>query len=411
MEKLFKSLLSFREIKLTSDDDYVDRLSRQYTVLLLICFTFLVTTKQFVGRPISCWCPAQFTDSHCDYTNTMCWVSNTYYIPMDTSVPADRFSLVSSKAMVSYYQWVPFILICQALMSVLPFLLWRFFNKRSGIHIVTIMDAAHVCCRPAYLEIREKAIRYIVNQMDRYLMAQRDQRTGCCVRLKHFVAKLCCLIGGRLYGNYLISSYLVVKVIYLSNAVGQLFLLDSFLGNDYHLYGVHIVDRLVRSEDWTQSMRFPRVTLCEFEIRHHSRVHSYVVQCTLTINIFNEKIFLFLWFWFVFLATVCCFNFLKWLFRAFYWPGQIQYVRKQLRAFDATHREPGIMAKFTENYLRRDGMFILRLIGMNMGEVVAGEALCGLWNNYSPERRLVAEKTGRKKSAKNRQSSRRMEVM
>jgi len=28
--------------------------------------------------------------------------------------------------------------------------------------------------------------------------------------------------------------------------------------------------------------------------------------------------------------------------------------------------------------------------------VVAGETLCGLWNNYSPERRLIAEKPGRK---------------
>jgi len=34
MEKLFKSLLSIREIKLTTDDDYVDRLSRQYTVVV-----------------------------------------------------------------------------------------------------------------------------------------------------------------------------------------------------------------------------------------------------------------------------------------------------------------------------------------------------------------------------------------
>ena len=64
MDRLFKSILSIREIKFKSDDDYVDRLSRQYTVIILVCFAFLVSTKQFVGRPISCWCPAQFTDSH-----------------------------------------------------------------------------------------------------------------------------------------------------------------------------------------------------------------------------------------------------------------------------------------------------------------------------------------------------------
>jgi len=75
------------------------------------------------------------------------------------------------------------------------------------------------------------------------------------------------------------------------------------------------------SQDWGYSERFPRVTLCEFEIRYQSRVHNYIVQCVLTINLFNEKIFMFLWFWFIFLAGATAVNFLRWLFRALYWPG------------------------------------------------------------------------------------------
>jgi len=79
---------------------------------------------------------------------------------------------------------------------------------------------------------------------------------------------------------------------------------------------------------------------------------------------------------------------------------------------DATPREAGTLAKFAENYLRRDGMFIVRLIGMNMGEVVAGEVLCGLWNNYSPERRTLAEKPGgRKYASKSRANGGRLEVV
>ena len=397
MDRLFKSILSIREFKIRIDDDYVDRLSRQYSVVLLVTFSFIVSTKQFVGSPIACWCPAQFTASHRDYANTICWVSNTYYLPMPEDIPP-REELITSKhrARISYYQWVPLILMFQSLLSFTPCLIWRFLNKRSGINVSAIMEAATVCQHASYLEIREKTVRYIVNQVDRYLLAQRDYRTGCCIRLKHTLAKVCCVVGGRLYGNYLTTAYIFVKFLYMSNAVGQLFMLDMFLGHDFHLYGIYIIERLMRGLDWTASDRFPRVTLCDFEIRHQARIHSYVVQCVLTINLFNEKIFIFIWFWYVFVAMMTIISCVKWLFRALYWPGQVHYVKKQLRAFETMQREPGVLAKFTENYLRRDGLFLLRLIGNNIGEVVAGETLCGLWNNYSPERRLIAEKPGRK---------------
>nr|AFC34077.1 INX16 [Hirudo verbana] len=412
MDRLFKSVLSIRELKFHVDDDYVDRLSRQYTVVLMVLFAFLVSTKQFVGSPINCWCPAEFKESHVDYTNAVCWVSNTYYLNMGTPIPNIQLdTALPPKQRISYYQWVPLILIVQGVLSFVPCQIWRFLNKRSGINLSTIMDAAHVSSEAAYLEIREKAVRYVVNQMDRYLMAQRDHRTGCCVRVKHFVAKLCCVVGGRLYGNYLITAYLFIKTLYIANAIGQLFLLDLLLVNDFHMYGAFIVERLLKGQDWTESEIFPRVTLCEYQLRHHSRLHSYIVQCALSINLFNEKIFFFVWFWFVFLAMASLVNFFQWLFKALYWPGQVQYVRKQIRAFDSTQqREHGVLAKFTECYLRRDGMFIVRLIGINMGEVAAGEVLCGLWNNYSPERRLISEKPGRKQYGSRQGAGRQMGV-
>jgi len=198
--------------------------------------------------------------------------------------------------------------------------------------------------------------------------------------------------------SYLITSYFVVKLVYAGNAIVQILLISAFVGPEYRLYGLHVVERLLRHLDWARLEHFPRVTLCEFSIRYQSRVHQYVVQCALSINLFNEKIFLFLWFWLVFVAVVTLGDLLAWLFRSLYWPGQVQYVRRRLRAFDAAQRPPAVLAKFTENYLRRDGLFVIRMIGLNVGDVVAGEVLCGLWNNYSPERRMLAERIDKRSS-------------
>ena len=56
-------------IKLRNDDDFIDRLSHHYTTIILLVFTVVVSTKQYVGDAIQCWCPAQFTEAHVAYTN------------------------------------------------------------------------------------------------------------------------------------------------------------------------------------------------------------------------------------------------------------------------------------------------------------------------------------------------------
>ena len=75
MDRLLRLLVSVKESKwgeqggATDDDGLVERLSRRYTSTLLAAFAMMVTTKQFVGEPISCWCPTYFTDGQRQYTN------------------------------------------------------------------------------------------------------------------------------------------------------------------------------------------------------------------------------------------------------------------------------------------------------------------------------------------------------
>ena len=70
------------------------------------------------------------------------------------------------------------------------------------------------------------------------------------------------------YDTYLTCAYLIVKLLYAGNVVGQLFLLDRFLGTDFRLYGVSVLQRMLAGQDWTTSTKFPRVTLCDMQIRY-----------------------------------------------------------------------------------------------------------------------------------------------
>ena len=51
-------------------------------LLPVVMTSIIVGVKQYVGAPIDCWCPAQFTQSHVDYTNVICWVNRWLWLLM-----------------------------------------------------------------------------------------------------------------------------------------------------------------------------------------------------------------------------------------------------------------------------------------------------------------------------------------
>jgi len=49
-----------------------------------------------------------------DYTNNVCWVSNTYFVHFDDDIPKHEYTKKETE--IGYYQWVPMILLFQALL-------------------------------------------------------------------------------------------------------------------------------------------------------------------------------------------------------------------------------------------------------------------------------------------------------
>jgi len=96
-------------------------------------------------------------------------------------------------------------------------------------------------------------------------MARRDRRTGFLTRVRQLMSRHCFLISGQLYGNYLSCCYVVVKLLYCVNAVGQVFLLDVLLGYDYHVLGVNVIKHLLFGDKWIPSER--PVIVCSVNCR------------------------------------------------------------------------------------------------------------------------------------------------
>lgn len=89
------------------------------------------------------------------------------------------------------------------------------------------------------------------------------------------------------WANYVTLLYVFIKMLYLGNVVLQVFMLNSFLGTDNLFYGFHILRDLLNGREWEVSGNFPRVTMCDFEVKQRGLVsvlknvlrYEYWVMC------------------------------------------------------------------------------------------------------------------------------------
>jgi hypothetical protein len=141
---------------------------------------------------------------------------------------------------------------------------------------------------------------------------------------------------------------------------------------DFSVYGFEVARSLLHTGEFKESYRFPRVTLCDFQIRQLHNIQNWTIQCVLPINLFNEKIFIFIWFWLCLLSALTLMNCFAWIYRIFFKHNRFTYVKKYLTIADELHTgfDKKLARKFGDEYLRDDGIFVLRVIGKNSSSVI-----------------------------------------
>ncbi|VDM57328.1 unnamed protein product [Angiostrongylus costaricensis] len=140
---------------------------------------------------------------------------------------------------IRYYQWVPFVLLLQALFLYVPRFVWK--------QLRTLTSA------PFESNISEVDLPSVTVALRKHAKTIRDP----------------------------LDVNMILKPIYF---------IGWFMGAG-HLHGLRVVVDALNGQQWEQSGNFPRV------------------------NMFNEKIFVFLWWWFYALLFLSLLNFIRWIIR------------------------------------------------------------------------------------------------
>ncbi|GFT25460.1 innexin inx2 [Nephila pilipes] len=281
MDKVFGSLKGLLKISNVVIDNNVFKLHYKVTVILLLACSILVTSRQYFGDPIEC---ISRDDIPNKLLNVFCWIHATFSVEgawhkkVGDEVPypgVDKYTPGENRRYHAYYQWVCFVLFLQAILFYLPRYFWK------------------VC--------EGGKIKNIVLDLNNYIMTQEKKDENRRVLVEYLVENM----GNHKFYAF---SYFLCEVANFVNVVGQMYLMDAFLGGTFSSYG----HRVIQFTEWDYSVRydpmievFPRLAKCTFH-RYGSSgdVQRHDAMCILPINIINEKIYVGLWFWFIILAVL-----------------------------------------------------------------------------------------------------------
>ncbi|OZC10843.1 Innexin [Onchocerca flexuosa] len=323
-------------------NDIIDRLNYQYTAQIIALTAFTLAATQYVGKPIQCWVPAQFTGAWEKYTETYCFIKGSYHKPLDSEISQEYSQ--RDESVIEYYQWVPIILAFQAFLFYFPSIVWRTMNFHAGINVKGILNSAAMVKKKFDKSSRLAQVHIAADHLRDALDMQRELRTG----------SLDCLRRGKRSGIYLISLYLFTKVLYVVNVILQFVIMNAFLGPQYTFWGAGILSDIWSGKEWSESGHFPRVTMCDFHI----------ASIVLT-KLINDR-----W-WFILIGILSILSLLYYFFALVLGSNQRQFVIRYLRCAGAIpdSRDPKTekyLHDFIKRFLRPDGVFILRLIEEEM---------------------------------------------
>lgn len=401
-----------------ANDDFTDRLHHRYTVAGLGILLFFITSKQHLGAPMVCITPgASHTNEK--YAEQMCWLMGTHKFNQNqASFNKTEFSGAPDLA---YYQWMTLIIICQILLFMLPFLVWKFCNNFIGLNLAHVNKSL----------IKKYYLDYYSNQMNWPKL--QDNLSGISEQIRATLLREKVIFKPTDHGAivdqktlnqmaeerrrspvYKTKSqtsffflFIQTKFLYLINVLFQFFYVSEIFGFNYFEYGIVLFHYLTFRYDFHNNL-FPKVGACEIKFPANDNLNAYMYRCSLPLNLFNELFYSFFWFWLwiIALATIASLIYWSFLLNRRYrrhlvldilgikhkigflnFPPYYYDEEEQARDNQYLISKTGLTLSenfdlFFKDVCSVDLVLVLQLIGLNTNTLAKKDILTLLWSEY-----------------------------
>ncbi|XP_037940176.1 innexin inx5-like [Teleopsis dalmanni] len=357
--KPLSKYLQFRSIRIF---DPAFTLHSNFTVVILLTCSVLVSTKQYFGEPMQCLTEEENTN----FINSFCWTMGTYILNItsqissvrDISVGVGTESQNTKRIYLRYYQWVVMVYLLEALCFYLPSFLWNMWEEERLKQLCSGISGKTILPKKAYSERINTLVKYFTTD-------HKD---------KHFCYS---------------SRYILCHWLNLSISIINMVILDVFLNG----FWVRYLDALLAIPfyDWNKwnsvtSLVFPKVAKCELLIfGPGGSVRVEDMLCMLQLNILNEKIFAFLWCWFIFVAFIGACSVLYYLFLVCSKRFRLQLLRTRTR-----HMTKSQVISVLADYSFGD-WFMLYKVGSNVNPILFQDFMLELYK-CSKQRQIEKRK-------------------
>ncbi|KPM07189.1 innexin shaking-B-like protein [Sarcoptes scabiei] len=283
MFDIFRSLKTLLKTSRIRIDNTVFQLHYSITVIILLSFCIIISTKQYVGDPIDCVRSDSVSQS----------------VGVEVPYPGvDWESDQNEFRYHRYYQWVGFVLFFQSTLFYIPRWLWKMWEGGKIQALMMDLDVG-VCSEHEKKQKKKLLVDYLFNS--------------------------------RGHHNWYAGRYFFCELLALANVIFQIYALDRFFDGEFLTYGLQVIEFSQMDQgklsplgrDPIDKQRivliarplnclidpmiriFPRVTKCRFyKYGPSANIETIDALCLLPLNIVNEKIYIFLWFWFLLLALL-----------------------------------------------------------------------------------------------------------